>query len=112
MGIKCAMAGRQPMNPIDAESAQRLRVLRHALGFPTQAAFAAFLGVELTRWNNFERGRPLSREVAITLATRIPGLTVDWLYFGRTSGLSLELASKLDQSTPPEDTTLKRRRRA
>lgn len=81
---------------------KRLVLLRksHAT---TATAFAMWLGITTQRWNNFENGMPLSKEVAILLVRKIHGLTLDYVFFGRTDGLSLELARKLGE-LPPSST--------
>lgn len=78
-----------------SETARRLIALRTAWGYPQQKAFAHFLQVEPTRYANLEGAAPLSREVALILVKKIPGLTLDWLYLGREDGLSGALLSKI-----------------
>lgn len=78
-----------------SESGRRLKHLREAFGYPTQTAFCAALGVQLNRWNNIERGEPLSIRVAMTIINRFPGLTLDYLYFGKTDGLTVSMARRL-----------------
>lgn len=56
-----------------------------------QTAFAHSIGIEVRRWNNFERGSPLSKEVAILLVRRFPGVTMDWLFLGNEQGLPIRL---------------------
>lgn len=79
----------------------RLRRLRRALGFETSTAFAVYLGIGYQRWNAFENGYPLSREVAFLLVKKVSGLSLDWLYFGKTEALPLELARRLGELDPP-----------
>lgn len=74
---------------------ERLRLLRKALDFDTSSAFAAHLGVSPQRWNNVENHVPLGRDLALTLVQKHPGLTLDWLYRGKTEGLPLALARLL-----------------
>jgi transcriptional regulator with XRE-family HTH domain len=88
--------------------------LRLALGFQQAAKFARFLGVSKGRWNNFERGYPLPREMIFLLCEKIDGLTSDWIYFGRSRGLSVDLAHRLgefDGATPNGPETKARKRR-
>ncbi len=80
---------------------ERLKRLRKAFGFETATAFAAFLEIGYVRYNAFERGSPLSREVAFRLVRKISGLSLDWLYFGKTEALPLELARRLGELAPP-----------
>jgi len=81
----------------DAGQARRLRLLREVKGYKTASHFAREMGIEYKRWNNFENGYPLSKEAAFILVKRIPGLTLDWLFFGRLDGLSFQLARELDE---------------
>ncbi len=75
--------------------ADRLRRLRAAIGYETATGFAVFLDIGIQRYNNFENGTPLSREIAFRLVQKVPGLTLDWLYFGKADGLPIELARRL-----------------
>lgn len=75
----------------------RLKRLRMAYGFETSTAFAAHLGIGYQRWNAFENGFPLSREVAFVLVKKFPGVSLDWLYFGKIDALPLELARRLGE---------------
>ncbi len=45
----------------------RLKALRFMIAGENQTSFAARIGIEVKRWNNFERGSPLSKEIAILL---------------------------------------------
>jgi len=91
---------REPAEAVPGQS-ERLKRLRAAFGYETSTAFAAFLDISVQRWNAFENGAPLSREVAFILVRRISGLSLDWLYFGKTEALPLELARKLGELGPP-----------
>lgn len=83
----------------DAPHAQRLRTLRAVLEFETAAAFAGFLAISAPRLSNVENGSPLGKDIAFRIAQRVPGMTLDWLWFGKTEGLSFQLAQKLE--SPP-----------
>ena len=76
-----------------------MALLRRALGFRAQAAFADFLGIAHARWSNFERGSPVSKAVAVRLKVRFPGLTTDWILTGDRSGLSDAIAELLDNAS-------------
>jgi hypothetical protein len=65
-------------NPV----AIRLRVLRRALFDESATQFAKRLGITATRLRNFEKGYPLSIDVAIKIRAAVPGMTPDWLYHG------------------------------
>jgi hypothetical protein len=85
----------------DAGQAERLKRLREMLGYSTAIGFARFLHMVPQRWSNFENGMPLSREIAFRLVRTVPGLTLDWLYFGKPDGLPLDLARRLGEIEPP-----------
>lgn len=76
----------------------RLRALRKAVSGENQTAFAQRMGIEVKRWNNFERGLPLSKEVAFLLVKKVPGLTLDWLWLGIEDGLPLKLQRELAEA--------------
>lgn len=76
-------------------TAERLKALRQFVAGDNQTLFATRMGIEVKRWNNFERGSPLSKEIAILLVTKVPGLTLDWLYLGIESGLPIALQREL-----------------
>lgn len=80
----------------------RAKQLRIKLGYSTVPAFCAFLQIEPKRWYNVESGFPLSKELAFILVQRIPGLTTDWLWFGKSDGLPIQLARRLGVFDPPE----------
>jgi hypothetical protein len=69
--------------------AWRLKCLRYAVSRDNQSHFAAHLGIEPKRWNNLERGYPLSKDVALKIVQRWPDLTLDWLFRGRDEHLEV-----------------------
>jgi hypothetical protein len=73
----------------------RLKLLRKTLGYETAMSFAAFLEIPYTTYHPFEKGQPLSRDAAFRLVRKVPGMSLDWLYFGKPEGLPLELARRL-----------------
>lgn len=75
--------------------ARRLITLRHYVAGNNQTKFATEMGIEVKRWNNFERASPLSRDIALLLCSKIPGLTLDWLYRGVEDGLPVALQRSL-----------------
>jgi hypothetical protein len=79
----------------------RLRARRHHVagsGHGAQARFAAQIGVEYRRWNNYECGHNLSRDMAMQLVKTFHGLTLDWIYMGREDGLSTRLHRDLREA--------------
>jgi hypothetical protein len=79
-----------------AEVAARLRHLWRALEYPTSAAFAAAIGASPTRWNNIENSGSLSREIAFKIVQKFPGVTTDYLWFGRMDGMPLQRVRQLE----------------
>lgn len=67
---------------LDDDYKERVRLLRWTIQGDSQKEFAQKLGISGERWNNYERGFPVSREVCFTLFERIDGFSSDWLYFG------------------------------
>lgn len=82
----------------NSEVARRLVSLRLAVAGESQTAFAQRVGIEVKRWNNFERGLPLSKDAAITLVRKFPGLTLDWLFLGVEDGLPIKLQRELAEA--------------
>lgn len=86
--------------PEPGTQADRVRRIREAMGYQTQKAFAKRYGFSPNQWNNFERGSPVSRMAAQSLAKQIPGLSVGWILENETGSLSLEMARKLGLLPP------------
>ncbi len=74
---------------------ERLVRLRKAYGYETTTAFALFLEIAITTYSGFENGLPLSRQAAFKIVRKIPGITLDWLYFDKPDGLPLDVARRL-----------------
>lgn len=81
---------------------RRLRILREIVSGDNQTDFSRRLGVDYKRWSNYERGYPVPREVAFLLHEKFPGMSIEWIWFGKYAGLSADyrerilLAEKLD----------------
>ena len=89
-----------------SDESKRAHRLREAMGFNGrggQLAFAEFLGIERGRWNNVECGAPLSKEMALRIVRKFPGVTLDWLFLGRTEGLTAEMALALSEPSKGND---------
>ena len=84
----------------DASRADRMRRLRQLYG-PTQVAFCRRYGFSYSQWANFEAGKPVSHKAAMQLVEQIPDLSLDWIYLGTISGLSIRMAQLLGEL--PED---------
>ena len=68
-----------------------------------QQKFAELLGVDRGRLNNIECGAPLSKEMALRIVRKFPGVTLDWLFLGRTEGLTAEMARALSEPSKGND---------
>lgn len=76
--------------------AKRLKHLREALGFPTQAAFANELGIERNTYNPFEKGaRELTFETACLIRKKFK-IPIDWLFWGEDDELPYHIKVKLE----------------
>lgn len=89
--------------------AERLKLLRQVMSGGSQTSFAAKLGIETKRWNNFERGTPLSKEVAFLLVQKFPDVTLDWLWLGIETGLPVRLQRELREAVGNATTSPTRR---
>ena len=93
---KRGRAGERPERVEDIPGqGERLRQLRNAYDYPTSNGFAASLGITPTIYNGYENGIRLSLPSAIRIVRKIPGMTLDWLYFGKADGLPLDVARRL-----------------
>lgn len=81
----------------------RLKLLREKLGYQgrgDQTKFAAMIGIADTTWNNYERGRAKITPLNLRKLKRKTGVTSDWVYFGDSDELPLNIARRL---LPPEE---------
>jgi hypothetical protein len=80
---------KDPGSPV----ARRLKQLQEAEG-KNGPQYAAFLGIEYSRWHNLLRGSSLSATMA-NLIRRKTGASLDWLYHGDINGMPVALARRL-----------------
>jgi DNA-binding transcriptional regulator YiaG len=81
----------------------RMKILREAMGYQTQKAFADKLGISLSLWNQYERNEaPVSRINAKKIANQIPGLSTGWINEGSEGDLSKGMLIRLGL-LPPGD---------
>lgn len=88
-----------PMDAEREEVANRLYLLRLALGHESQVSMVKFLDKPFTvqLWNNWERGRNLPDLAQARAISRKTGATVDWIYWAERAGLPLHLAQRLEE---------------
>ena len=70
-------------------TAARLRLLREVIFRESCSTFARRLNVSATRLSNIETGSPLSIDLAHKIRAAMPGMTLDWLYYGDERGLPI-----------------------
>lgn len=79
----------------DKAIVRRLMVVRSLVVDDNQAEFARLLGINRSRWNNFECGFPLTMRMARLMVSKVPGLSIDYLVYGKTGNLTVSLANQL-----------------
>ena len=79
-----------------ADYVNRLRLMREIEG-ATQQEFADRLEMDMRRWNNYERGFPMPRDVVFSIMNTIKGPTPDWLWFGYMGNLTPEYRAKVER---------------
>lgn len=67
------------------EIGERLAIIRTSTGMEP-AAFAKFIGVGYTAWNNYENGYSIPWQVAGRIRDKMSWITTDYIYFGSVSG--------------------------
>lgn len=78
---------------------KRLRMLREIVcgsSDISQQEFADRLGIDMKRWNNYERGYPVPREIAFMLHKEFPGVSIEWIWFGNPNNLSDQYRKKVE----------------
>lgn len=86
----------KPIEGFDIEAyKRRLRILREIVSGENQQEFAERLGIDMKRWNNYERGYPVPREIAFLLKEKIPGLDPTWLWWGWTGNMADHLLKRI-----------------
>jgi hypothetical protein len=81
----------------------RLKLLREVLGYKgrgNQAKFAVLIGIPYNTWNACERGAQRITPEQLRLLKRKTGVTSDWIYFGDSDELPLNIARRL---LPPDE---------
>ncbi len=95
--ILVSMGARRETGGRESPGARRLRLIRMAHG-DKPAVWAQRIGLTVTQLSNFENGYPISKNAAITMANRIPGLTTDYILRGVDAGLTVELLRRLERA--------------
>jgi len=74
---------------------RRLIVIRTHADGDNQAAFCRRLGISHTRWNNIERGFPLTLKMAFLLIKAVDGLTIGYITHGYFDRVPTQLKNQL-----------------
>lgn len=74
--------------------ARRLERTRLAMGL-SQSEFAEKAGIARNTCNQWEKGKGRPQLDGAIALCNVYQLTLDWIYFGETSGLPYQVASKL-----------------
>lgn len=82
------------------EIGERINRLWRAMDYESASAFARALDVSPARLLNVEGGLPLSIDMAQTIVRVVPGTSLDWLYNGVETGLTVGLRQKLASVGP------------
>lgn len=85
----------------NSEQAIRMRTIRRMIEGDddgAQVRFAQRLKINYRRWNNVERGKPVSIQLAEILVKAIPGLKLDWIYSGDTEVLNGTMLKRLEEA--------------
>lgn len=77
---------------------QRLKTAIRACGYETDSEFARDLGVDQRTLANWTNGWRWPEPMVLGRLSEKLQVTVDWLYYGRTAGLTLDAARRLGQT--------------
>lgn len=85
--------------------AQRLRLIRMAEGETNSSRWAQRMGWTGPQLSNYENGVVISRDAAIQMANRVPGLTTDYILRGVMDGMTVDLRRRLEQAAEAAETS-------
>lgn len=86
----------------ESAGARRLRLIRLAEQETNSSRWARKLGWTLPQLSNYENGVTISRNAAIQMANRIPGLTTDYILRGVFDGMSVDLRRRIEEAEAAE----------
>lgn len=92
--IFAAMATKPDDDPLGSE-AGRLIAVRKLYAGDNATKFAKDCGFTVQQWNNFERGFAFSRNAAFQLRRIRPVISVQWIWWGDESAMSVSLLDQL-----------------
>jgi len=101
----------RPYDDMDPEETRRrLRLLPRALGYPTQTAFAAMLGIAVSRYSNAILTGVIGKDLAVKIYRRVPGIRIEWLFFGDRTMMPDHLLRRIDNAAGLLSPPTKRKR--
>lgn len=78
---------------------KRLRAFRRVFGYASVRDAANAMGMERSRWSNWEIGLGLPTVTAsLTVVERHPGMSLDWIYRGVLDGMPYQLVLQLQNA--------------
>jgi hypothetical protein len=98
----CGMAHTKETGGRKSPMAVRLRLIRLAEGETNSSRWAHRMGWTQPALSNYENGVMISRDAAIRMANRVPGLTTDYILRGIVDGLSVSLRRRLEEAEAVE----------
>jgi len=93
-------------DPLGTQS-RRLRAVRKLYadkgGKAATERFAAEMDFSYNRWNNFENGYEFPRAAAFAFHDKYPDISIDWIWWGITRGMTESLLQQLRAAAEKED---------
>lgn len=92
-------------NETDEAVGRRMRLLRRTIkpGMSIKDYAEQFLKVGYVRYFNVENGLPMSRTLAGIIRKKVQGISTDWMYYGDTRGVHLELLQALSERAEADE---------
>ncbi len=95
-----------------APTAIRMRAIRRSSAYPSQAAFANFLGISVSRLSNVETGHPIGRQLQDIIVSKMPTIQRSFLMDGNEDALTGFTLQKLRPLLAEESDTTRPRSRS
>lgn len=96
---KCGMSKVQRPSEMMTMVGRRLHATRIALGIERQEVMANLMGVQLSTYNNWERGIRMASTDAVVRLLGKTGIGLDWIFAGEMRSLPYDVASKLNEAS-------------
>jgi DNA-binding XRE family transcriptional regulator len=74
---------------------ERIKLMRKACGNLSQTEFTLLIGIAYKTWSHYEQGYAMPKEAAFVIHERLPGMSIEWLWFGKEGNLSPEWRVRL-----------------